>query len=181
MALVSAPRPSKYLIWMTPIEIVIHLIAAYYMNKWFLLKQTNTHFLHKLIGIIGFIANFFGSYANLRSFLFWQQVPIHQLEHGIWTDLIVIILVIIPTIISILYATYYASNSNTAISTRFKYIIYAYFILQSIFSLSILSITDNDVFQMIQLFYHLLLFGYLPLLNQAITVKQKQIKLMKMK
>ena len=181
MAVVSTPRPSQYLNWITPTEIFVHLLGVYFMNKWFLSKQTNIKIMEQIIGIFGIVANIFGAYADLRSFLFWKDIPIQKLENGIWTDLTVTLLVIIPTAVSTLYVSYQASINNLAISPQLRYIIYGYFILESIVSLSILTITDNDKFQLLQFVHHLILFGYLILLNKSMTLKRQQIRLMKMK
>ena len=180
MAFLSEPRPSRHLNWITPTEISVHLVGIYLMNKWFL-RQPHLNGLHTIIGILGITANVFGAYADLRSFLFWKKVSIQRLEYDIWSDVTVTFLVVIPTAISTVYATYFAAMNNDAISTKFKCILYLYFVVESAFSLTILSIAGNDEFQLLQFCHHLILLGYLCMLSEAIGRKQKQVHLMKIK
>ena len=178
---VSAARPSLYLNWITPTQIFVHLVGIYLMNAWYLSKSTNIRLTEQGIGILGIIGNIFGAYADLRSFLFWKNIPIQQLENDCWTDITVILLVIIPTAISSLYVSYDASINNSAISFTFKCVIYVYFILELLVSLSILAIEDNDKFQLINFMHHLILFGYLLLLNKSMIIKKQTIQMMKIK
>ena len=178
---VSEPRPSDYLSFVAPTEVFVHFVGAYVMNKCFLSRKPGDPSGYVVIGILGIIGNIFGAYSHLREFLDWNGVPIDLLEKDIWNDWTFMMLVVVPTGISSLWATYVASFRNEAISMRFKAFVILYFLTESIFASIVLAfVADDDTYHCWQWVQHFFLLGFQVTMYHAMKLKSKQIRLMKM-
>merc|ERR1712176_1276401 len=103
-------------------------------------------------------------------------------EHGAWNDWTFIALVIVPTAISSVFAVYAASIGNPAISTKFKCFIVFYFVMESTFaSFVLMLVNDDDAYHWWQWVQHLVLLGLLWTEHEALRMKNKHIRFMKMK
>ena len=87
----------------------------------------------------------------------------------------------LSSMISSAYATYAASMGNLAISTKYKCFIVLYFVMESTFaSFVLMLVEDDDAYHCWQWVQHLVLLGFLWTLYQAMRMKKKHIRFMKM-